>query len=57
MDGNTGSIKHKFRLTCSEFVTLMAQWGKGGLGNSADFNQDGKVDILDFVLLMAYWTK
>src|ERR1035437_2915292 len=37
----------------SGFVALMANWGKTGFGNIADFNGDGKVDILDFVWLMA----
>jgi hypothetical protein len=39
------------------FVTLMADWGKTGAGLAADFNGDGKVDIMDFVWLMANWTK
>ena len=40
----------------SDFVSLMANWGKPGSGNPADFNGDGKVDIMDFVWLMANWT-
>jgi hypothetical protein len=38
----------------------MANWGtvsNGPVLNQADFNADGKVDILDFVLLMANWSK
>ena len=41
----------------TDFVTLMANWGKTGVGIAGDFNGDGKVDILDFVWLMANWTK
>ena len=41
----------------SGFVTLMADWGKTGAGLASDFNGDGKVDILDFVWLMANWLK
>lgn len=38
-----------------DFNALMVQWGKTGVGNSADANQDGLVDIFDFNLLMVYW--
>lgn len=41
----------------SDFVALMANWGKTGVGIAGDFNGDGRVDILDFVWLMANWTK
>ena len=40
----------------SNFVALMANWGKTGVGISGDLNGDGKVDIIDFVWLMANWT-
>ena len=41
----------------TDFVTLMANWGKTGVGIAGDFNGDGKVGIMDFVWLMANWTK
>ena len=39
----------------SDFVALMANWGKTGVGIAGDFNGDGKIDIMDFVWLMANW--
>jgi hypothetical protein len=43
-------------INITDFVALMANWGRTNSGNVADFNSDGKVDILDFVILMANWT-
>jgi len=31
-------------------------WGSTSVGNVADFNGDGKVDVFDFNLLMINWT-
>ncbi len=45
------------KVNITDFVTLMANWGKTGSGNVADFNVDSKVNISDFVILMANWTK
>jgi hypothetical protein len=33
----------------------MINWGKTGVGNVADFDGNGKVDIFDFNLLMINW--
>ena len=33
----------------SSFILLMANWGQTGMGNQADFNGNGVVDIQDFI--------
>ena len=38
------------------FTTMMIEWGQTGANVAADLNHDGKVDILDFTLLMINWT-
>jgi hypothetical protein len=40
-----------------DFNTLMVNWGKNIMGNSADVNRDGLIDILDFNFLMVHWGK
>jgi hypothetical protein len=45
------------KVDISDFVILMANWGKPGSGNPADFSGDATIGIQDFVLLMASWTK
>lgn len=54
---SNGDTNFDGKVDISDFVTLMANWGKTGSGITGDFNGDGKVDILDFVILMANWTK
>jgi len=43
------------KINTDELGFLNVNWGKTG-GNAADFNQDKRVDIKDFNLLMQYWT-
>jgi hypothetical protein len=38
--------------TVLDFNTLMIHWGQNGVGIPGDFNGDGKVDILDFNMLL-----
>ncbi len=45
------------KVDISDFVAVMADWGKSGLNLHGDLNHDGSVDIRDFVLLMAHWSK
>jgi hypothetical protein len=34
---------------------LVLNWNKNEINNPADFNEDNKVDIKDFAILIRYW--
>ena len=41
----------------TDFNAIMADWGSTTVGDPADFNGDGTVDILDFNWLMVNWVE
>jgi hypothetical protein len=52
---NTNPAWNSTNVGISDLSIMMAEWGEAGTGLSADLNTDGKVDILDFSILMANW--
>ena len=38
-----------------DFNTLMINWGDSRIGDSADFNKDGKIDLRDVLILSQNW--